>query len=937
MIVQNSRKGWKIPLLYAVDKHKNRIFADCALSEEKYYCPKCFAPLSVETDSNNQKYFSHNKAVCSSDTWTNKYTSSAWQRSIILTFPEENREKYIKYGNESHCADILIGTTAVILNQNLPDSDTFLKKSKFFNECGYNTVWLINLSKLYNEGKITLDNKDDFQHFIFHSKDETFLDFNTQFCNIDLFLKLKSEDTHSIVRVYSFSSNNSFTSSDFISFSDFQSYVGINCQYKESEYDSDYDEFKEEYNLHLNIQQERAVKRIHGANLLLAVPGSGKTTVLINRIGYMILKKHIDPYNILAITYNVAASEDMKKRFSCLFGDKTQLAPQFRTINSIALEIYKVYCKKRNFRERTMLKENERTCILRQIYINVSKNYLVSENDISFLSSHFTYIKNMELSENEISQFNQDMPKFDEMFSAYKSYLKSHYKMDFDDQLLFAHWVLQNNSDILNMYRKRYQYICVDEAQDTSKIQHKIIYLLAHGSNIFMVGDEDQSIYGFRAAYPQALLSFRLHYPNAYIQKMEYNYRSVPQITQIASSFIEKNSDRYKKNLTPVRNEKGEVKRIEVDSREKQYEVLLEKAKLRKDKTAFLYRDNASAVVLADILLNENIPFISKRSDFNFFKTRTVMDIIAYLELFTDPHNVDAFNRICNTGILFIKNAVKSNVISIMKRDKITYSEAIYKLFPSLPENIRRSLSKGIASIKEISLYETPKEIICQIRASGYNSFMKSKGINKNSVDILEILAGKTQTVNDFFKELNLVENALQNGNTPIDNPIVLSTIHSSKGLEYDTVYMVDVFDGVFPLCLPDTESKNTSCENELEERRIFYVGITRAKNNLYFFSVRDSESTYIDEIFPQENSQKSSSQTKINRLMAQNQKIIDARCYNEVRNKLKKINCKTISDSLGRTWAKCDICGKIKLSKYFYEYDSCGRNVCFSCYKLGL
>ena len=655
----------------------------------------------------------------------------------------------------------------------------------------------------------------------------------------------------------------------------------------------------------------------------------------------MILKKGIDPKSILALTYNVSACNDMKNRFASLYKDDIKNPPTFKTLNSISLQIYRSYCRLKNFKERELFEENERNLVIRQIYRKISGNIIISENDTKFLSSHFTYIKNMGLKDDEIKEFNKEMPKFDEMYNEYRRYLKANYKMDFDDQLVLAHWILSNIPQILKMYKDRYKYICVDEAQDTSKIQHEIIALLANGNNIFMVGDEDQSIYGFRAAYPQALLNFRNTYKNAQIIKMEYNYRSVADITNKASLFINKNTGRFEKKIIPIRNDSGEVKKIKVKSRDEEYKFLLDIAKNRQNQTAFLYRDNASSIVLIDLFLKNSIPFIHRSGDVNFFETKTVLDMLCYLKLILNPNDWEAFERICNKGIVFLKSYVKNNVIRLMQRENLNYFDAVEKSFNLIDPKTQSYVLKGLSTLKNINPAQSAKDIISNLRTSGYEQYLTKQKISKNNIDVLEILADSGISIAAFLDRIDFLEESLKGGFYSDDNPVILSTIHSSKGLEYDTVYMVDVFDGVFPASPPSLNGKMS--DEELEERRIFYVGITRAKTNLYLMDISGNVTSFIDELFPtatrkiKKNSSSldyakmTTKQLNERRLQRQNQRITDARCFNEVKFKF-KVGVKVVTDSLGRDWVKCDSCHKIKLSKYFYSYSGDGFNICCKC-----
>lgn len=344
----------------------------------------------------------------------------------------------------------------------------------------------------------------------------------------------------------------------------------------------------------------------------------------------MVLNKNIAPESILAITYNNSAANEMRERFSSLFGRSIGRRIDFRTINSLSLSIYTDYCRKTHQRRKTLIEERERKKLIRNKFKEYYHEY-ASENDLQELSSAIVYIKNMMLAGKQILDIEADYLHLNDMYNAYQSALDKQNQMDFDDQMIFALKILREDGDALHSLQQRYKYICVDEAQDTSRIQHEIIRLLACGNNLFMVGDEDQSIYGFRAAYPKALLNFRYDYLNPYILRMERNYRSTNQIVEKAQTFISQNKGRYEKNMTAERGDGEDVSLLSVASREAQYMYLLDVAKTAKTETAFLYRDNESAIVLVDLFLRNNVQFKLRKPEMNFFEVHIVKDIVAFL------------------------------------------------------------------------------------------------------------------------------------------------------------------------------------------------------------------------------------------------------------------------------------------------------------------
>lgn len=383
-----------------------------------------------------------------------------------------------------------------------------------------------------------------------------------------------------------------------------------------------YTAFKERFGIELNAQQEEAVQAIDGSVLLLAVPGSGKTTVLVNRLGYMILECGIAPENILTITYTDAATKDMKQRFAKKFGDQYGERVEFRTINGISQKILMFYGRQIGQKPYDIIDKKVQASLFKNIYKHVTKKF-ATEGDIKNIETGINYVKNMRLSGEQISKLKTDVEGFPDIYNLYQSELWKMKLMDFDDQMVYALMVLQKYPEVLQYFRNLYRYICVDEAQDTSKIQHDLIELLAgENGNLFMVGDEDQSIFGFRAAYPEALVSFEKRRKDARVLLMESNYRSNEEIVVAANDLIQDNKKRHEKKMVATRPSGGILRQIDVKSRKAQYSYLLKMAKDCDRETAILYRNNESALPLIDALEREQIPYRMKSREMTFLRIR---------------------------------------------------------------------------------------------------------------------------------------------------------------------------------------------------------------------------------------------------------------------------------------------------------------------------
>ena len=357
------------------------------------------------------------------------------------------------------------------------------------------------------------------------------------------------------------------------------------------------------------------------------------------------------------------------------------------------------------------------------------------------------------LSDKQIVEFEAETPKLGAMYADYQKHLSDNMLMDFDDQMIFAYDILMSDSSLLNEYRTRYKYISVDEAQDTSKIQHAIIKLLAEGNNIFMVGDEDQSIYGFRGSYPKALLNFRYDYKNPYILRMEKNYRSTAQIVDKAQTFISKNKGRYEKNMTAERSEGSEVKLIEVSTKEAQYNYLLDVAKNATSETAFLYRDNESAVVLIDLLTRNDIPFRHRKAEMNYFGNKVVKDIVSYLSLTVNDFDVDAFSQICNKGIIYLRQQQKEYAIKSCKYRRISVFEAIREQMKYVEYKYRDRADIFADVINRVASANS-YDAINIILHEGYWSYIEEKHLDTNKIDILLMLAKQEPDIPIFLSRL---------------------------------------------------------------------------------------------------------------------------------------------------------------------------------------
>lgn len=634
-------------------------------------------------------------------------------------------------------------------------------------------------------------------------------------------------------------------------------------------------EFLNTYNIRLNQQQLDAVQSVEGPVLLLAVPGSGKTTVLVTRLGYMIYCRGIAPEKILTLTYTVAATHDMAKRFEQYFGPELGHRLEFRTINGICARVINYYGRMVGKNAFHLVTDEKATAGMLSLIFQETEGTYPTESDMKSVRTWITYIKNRMLQPDQIQELEDEAGvQIGQIYKKYCAQMRRQGLMDYDDQMIYALNILRHSPETLQYFQNRYPYICVDEAQDTSKIQHAIIALLSHGSgNLFMVGDEDQSIYGFRAAYPEALLSFEKNHPGAKVLFMEENFRSNAKIVAAADRFIQKNTLRREKHMKAVREAGADIREIQLKSRRSQYSYLEKVAMNCQTQTAVLYRDNESVLPLVDRLERRGIPYRMRNGDLTFFTHRTVLDIQNIICFAMNQRDTDLFMQIYYKINLYISRQNAIRFCKISREKGISVLEAAV-CYGGLPDYTVKSIN-GIRTHLEKLPGETADKAIDRITGMmGYGDYLERMKIGDGKIFVMREIGAMEDSAQHFLERMEQLQQIIREKQNEPSCPFILSTIHASKGLEYDSVYLLDVADGIFPENVPavskeyETDepgnyygknnrktrenSAGKTARKEIEayeeERRLFYVGVTRAKNNLNVFKI-PSFSTFCREL----------------------------------------------------------------------------------------
>lgn len=606
----------------------------------------------------------------------------------------------------------------------------------------------------------------------------------------------------------------------------------------------------------LSIEQKNAINHVEGPALILAVPGAGKTTVLIHRTVNLILNHKVSPEKILSITFSRASARDMKNRFVNSFKDISSIPIQFSTIHSFCFNLIReyAYMNKINF---TLIEEEKNQMnkynLLKKIYLEINNEY-ITEEKLESLLNYIGYLKNMMLNIDDfVKNSKPDIENFKSIYGAYEKYKRDNNLIDFDDMLTLSHEILNSNKYILKKYRKKYDFIQVDEGQDTSKVQLEIIKLLASPkNNLFIVADDDQSIYGFRGAFPKGLLNFQKYYPNGKLFFMEENYRSSKNIVSVCNKFIKTNSIRYNKNIKTSNDYVEPINIIKVDSVTNQYSHLIEELKNNDlTKCCILYRNNLSSIGLMEILDRNQIQFYMRDIKVKFFNHWLLQDIFNFIIFSQDTSKMSIYENI------YYKNKGYISKKQINYAKTLNYKQSVFDRimnFPGLSNYYKTNLRELKLDFKKLSKMN-PYDAINFIEYDlEYDKYLKENSMKfgytydnlKSILFYLKLIAKNTEDINTFINRLNYLQSLCKNSRN-YNNAVTLSTIHSAKGLEFDRVYIIDLIDGDFPSMSSIENAEKGKFELIEEERRLFYVGMSRAKYHLSLFAIDNIGDKYVE------------------------------------------------------------------------------------------
>lgn len=587
-----------------------------------------------------------------------------------------------------------------------------------------------------------------------------------------------------------------------------------------------------------NKSQQSAIEHKDGAMLVLAGPGSGKTAVITQRTKNLITNHHVDPTKILVITFTKAAANEMKERFNNLMQDE-YVNVSFGTFHAVFFTVLKHAYR---FGKENIATDEMKYRFMREILSHYSLEYKDENEFIGNIFAEISCIKNGRIAIENFYSGVCGEEIFRNVYKDYEKRLRNSRLIDFDDMLTYTYELFTQRPDILKLWQNKYEYILIDEFQDINQIQYEIVKMMAlPQNNIFIVGDDDQSIYRFRGSRPEIMLNFDKDYPDAKRVLLDTNYRCGKYIVETSINLISHNKERFEKKIVAASDSQQPIQYVQFENRRDENFYLLkdiekklqEGAKL--SDFAVLFRTNTQPRALMELLMSYNIPFKTKDNVPNVYEHWIARDIFTYQRIAAGSRKRSDFLSIMNRPKRYLSRTSLCD-------STVDFDEWI-KLFDEQPwvaERIEK-LESDLMLMSHMNPYASINYIR---RGIGYDDFLAEyadyRNMNKEDlyeiIDEIQALSKGFATfeewkkhIDEYSKELMVL--AQKKIRDP--NAVTLATFHSSKGLEFENVYLIDVNEKIVPY-------KKAVMEKDIEEeRRLFYVGMTRAKTNLSIYSVK--------------------------------------------------------------------------------------------------
>ncbi|MFA5820511.1 MAG: UvrD-helicase domain-containing protein [Candidatus Gracilibacteria bacterium] len=620
----------------------------------------------------------------------------------------------------------------------------------------------------------------------------------------------------------------------------------------------------------LNEKQIEAVTHFTGPLLVIAGAGSGKTRALTHRIAYLIEEKNINPWNILAVTFTNKAANEMKKRVVKLLSKNREFLinenfsdllrddlPAIGTFHSICVRILRKNIHLLDYENSFVIYDTADQTILMK---RVMEGLLIEEKRVNpkALLNHISNAKNQLIGPKEYSSYTSDYfaEKVAEIYPKYQSALQKNNALDFDDIIMKTVELFQKFPEILDTYQEKFKFISVDEYQDTNRAQYELIKLLAQKyRNLCVIGDVDQSIYGWRGATIQNILDFEKDYPETKIVVLEENYRSTQLILDASNDVISKNQQRKEKNLWTERKGGEKIQHWLADNERHEAELIAREVVASQQGNEYvdynnfvvLYRTNAQSRVLEEVFLRYGIPYRIV-GGIKFYERKEVKDLVAYLRLIQNPNDSVSLLRVINTPARKIGTKTLEVLQEFATKNGVSLFKAMLLVneIKDLQEAKSEAINNFVKLIKELE--ELNKEnrasgmIKYVLNKSGYKKMLDDGSVEgearlENTAELISVAHKYDElepgiSLSIFLEEISLIADI--DSMDEKDNAVTMMTVHSAKGLEFPYVFISGLEEGIFP------HNRSMLDRSELEEeRRLMYVAMTRAMDKLYFLHAR--------------------------------------------------------------------------------------------------
>lgn len=606
-----------------------------------------------------------------------------------------------------------------------------------------------------------------------------------------------------------------------------------------------------------NYSQEEAIRHFKGPALVLAGPGSGKTTVITHRTKQLIESYHVEPEHILVITFTRAAALEMKERFMNVMDGK-RTAVTFGTFHSVFFRILKYAY---HYRAENIAREEERQNFIREIIQNLHLEIEDENEFVNDILSEISVIKNDRIALEHYYPKNCSEQIFKAIYEQYEWRMQKENRIDFDDMLLLTYELLAARLDILKLWQEKYSFILIDEFQDINKVQYDIIRMLAAPrNNLFIVGDDDQSIYRFRGARPEIMLGFEKDYPDARRILLNINYRCSKSIVSAAGQLIMNNKTRFQKQIRAFHSAGPSIYIRQCQSVQEETTAILEQIHdyeehgIKYSDMAVLVRTNIGARAIVEKMIEANLPFQMRDQIPNLFEHWIARDLLTYMEIAAGDDSRAAFLKIINRPKRYIhrealsEQRVTMNLLRGYYREKDWMLDRIDRMEYELKMLRMMTPYAAINFIRKGIDYESFVKEYAQYRRMKPEELMEVLDALQESANNYKTLREWKQHISDYTKEL---KEKISDQQTQKDG-VQISTMHSAKGLEYEAVFLPDVNESIVP------HTKAVLDADLEEERRLFYVAMTRAKNYLHIYSLKERynkpllPSRYLEELLGQ-------------------------------------------------------------------------------------